>query len=63
MNDRVRKIDVENLTIEKAEQLSKQLSGTIETRLNSIQKELDQMLKIYGLKIEIGFQVKPIVEV
>ena len=60
-HNRVRKVDVKNLPIEQIEDISKQLSDKIDSRLISVKAELDQILKIYGLKIEVGFEVKPLV--
>ena len=57
IGDRIRKVDVNTLPIEQVEDISKQLGETVNTRLHSVKTELDQILKIYGLKIDINFQI------
>lgn len=57
-NDRIRKVNVETMSTEQADSLSTQLGSEIDKKLVAVKNELNKMLGVYGLELELGFQIK-----
>jgi hypothetical protein len=52
---RVRKINLENLSDDQLQNLTKQLGDKLAKMIDSVTEDANKMLKIYGLKAKIGF--------
>jgi len=60
MIDRPKKIDLEKMAIETLDETSKQLGNKINLILKNALKESNAILNIYGLKLEMGWEIKPV---
>lgn len=59
---RERKVDVEKLSIEQADILSQQIGKEIARIMDEANIKCNQILNIYGLQTQIGYQIKPLNE-
>ena len=60
--ERVRKIDVNQMTIEQADQLQKQLASEMARIMDEANTKCNEMLNIYGLQTKINYQIIQIAE-
>lgn len=60
--ERVRKIDVNKMTIEQADALSKQIGAEIARLMDECNTKCNEMLNIYGMKTQIHYQIVQLVE-
>lgn len=59
---RKRKIDLENLSPEQADKLAKQIGDEIAKIMDEANTKCNEMLRIYGLQTEIGYEIVQIAE-
>lgn len=57
MLDRERKVDVENLGVERADELANQLGEHVRNICDEAVNKANQVLKIYGLEVKMQFSV------
>ena len=55
--DRVRKIDVDKLTIEQAEKLSEQIGKEISKIMDDANSSCNKLLGVYGLQTKISYEI------
>jgi hypothetical protein len=60
--ERVRKVDVNQMTISQVEQLQKQLATEMAKIMDEANTKCNQMLNIYGLQSKINYQIVQIAE-
>lgn len=62
LKDRVRKVDVSQMTQEQADNLSKQIGAELAKIMDEANKKCNEMLGIYGLQTQIHYKVTQLVE-
>ncbi len=60
LKDRKRSININNLTVEQAEEISQQIGAKAQAILVEAQEKINSFLNIYGMKAEIAFSLKPL---
>ena len=60
MIDRKKKVDLEKMTIETLDETSKQLGNKVNLILMEALEKSNAILNIYGLKLEMGWEITPI---
>lgn len=62
MDDRVRKVDVDALTQERADELSKQIGDKIVVFQMEALEKINKILGIYGMKAEMSVKISKLEE-
>jgi len=57
MIDRKRQVDLNKLSDETLDSVAEQIGKKVNEILNKAYKECDEILKIYGLKLNIGYEI------
>lgn len=55
---RKREVDVEKMGVEQVDQLSQKLGDKVSEILNKTCEECNRLLNIYGLEIEVNYNIK-----
>lgn len=62
MEDRVRKVNVEELSLERADELSKQISAKVIQFQTEALEKMNKILSIYGMTAEMTVQISKLEE-
>ncbi|OQW46494.1 MAG: hypothetical protein A4S09_16385 [Proteobacteria bacterium SG_bin7] len=62
MEERVRKVDVNKLTPERADELSKQIGDKVVQIQTEALEKINKVLKVYGMKASLSVQIAKIEE-
>ena len=62
MNERVRKVDVNSLTKERADELSKQIGDKVVQLQTEALEKINKVLSIYGMKAEMSVKISKLEE-
>ena len=62
MEDRVRKVDVNSLTKERADELSKQIGDKVVKYQTEALEKINKGLSIYGMKAEMSVKISKLEE-
>lgn len=62
MEDRVRKVDVDALTQERADELSKQIGDKVVQLQTEALEKINKVLNIYGMSAELSVKISKIEE-
>jgi hypothetical protein len=62
MEERVRKVDVNALTLERADELSKQIGDKVIQIQTEALEKINKVLNVYGLKAEMAVEISKLEE-
>lgn len=62
VKNRIRKVDLTKLTPEQAEQLGDQIGAKIREKVDQTVEEVNNFLKIYGMKAKMQIALEPLQE-
>lgn len=62
MEERARKVNVEELSLERADELSKQIGEKVIKLQKEALEKINKVLNVYGMKAEISVQISKIEE-
>lgn len=62
MEDRVRKVDVEGLSKERADELSKQIGDKVVKFQTEALEKINKVLNVYGMKAEMSVKISKLEE-
>lgn len=57
LKDRVRKVDIESMSVEQAEALSMQIGREIARIMDEANLKCNELLNIYGMQTQIGYKI------
>jgi hypothetical protein len=57
MEDRVRKVNIDSLTVERAEELSKQIGDKVVKLQMEAAEKINKVLNVYGMKAQISVTI------
>lgn len=57
MEDRDRKVDVDSLTLERADELSKQIGDKVVQLQTEALEKINKVLNVYGMKAELSVSI------
>jgi hypothetical protein len=57
MNDRIRKVDVEKMSLDRADQLSKQIGDKVVGVQQEALEKINKILNIYGMEAQISVSI------
>lgn len=60
LKNRIRKVDMEKLTPEQAEELSNQIGAKLRELIDKTVEEANNFLKIYGMKAKMQVALEPL---
>ena len=62
MNERVRKVNIEELSLERADELSKQISEKVIHLQTEALEKINKILSIYGMQAEMSVKISKLEE-